>query len=431
MMRQIERLARQNFHPHRCFETTVTSRDVDRTIELVVSTAITSPCSTLPCGFALEMPYTMKRIWDMGIVLAARKLHLDLDKAVVEPKQIILTCHGEELIKDMKLRDLHALIYLSTGNEICKTVQGGEPVNVPLFLSSMTDADYGKQLKLFYQLTLTNTIGETALITTGTKMIDYQPYVQKDLEPLTLDIPNLAGLAMITLRLEDLNGIVLHHNFMHLEVMSDMTSAKTEVLSVAPANFSSSQWTTKQWNILDGLKVCGAGSGYFEYTFKLNNVINWNAIKEAYFLIEISAKELFVKDRDQKEKTDVEFMLGGKASPSGNPNSYPMTDETKFPSKVVVVIDGATAMTTTLEDDPADHRGVLSWHHQLKDRKLREAGSYGYLTKVPVSKKLLKSALAKGELVIQLKTVGEGGIAVYGKSFGRYPLDPSLVIKYK
>ena len=87
-------------------------------------------------------------------------------------------------------------------------------------------------------------------------------------------------------------------------------------------------------------------------------------------------------------------------------------------------------MTTTLKDDPADHRGVLSWHHQLKDRKLREAGSYGYLTKVAISKKQLKAAAEKGELVIRLKTEGDGGIAVYGKSFGRYPVDPSLVLKY-
>ena len=138
-----------------------------------------------------------------------------------------------------------------------------------------------------------------------------------------------------------------------------------------------------------------------------------------------------MKDRNQKEKTDVDFMLGGKASPSGNPNSYSMTDETLFPSKIIVTVNGETALTTTLADDPADHRGVLSWHHQLKDRKLREAGSYGYLTKVPISKKQLKSAIENGGLVIQLKTLGDGGIAVYGKSFGRYPVDPSLVIKWK
>jgi len=48
-----------------------------------------------------------------------------------------------------------------------------------------------------------------------------------------------------------------------------------------------------------------------------------------------------------------------------------------------------------------------------------------------VSKKQLQRAVEKGELVIQLKTLGDGGIAVYGKSFGRYPIDPSLVMKLK
>src|SRR5690606_6851450 len=126
-----------------------------------------------------------------------------------------------------------------------------------------------------------------------------------------------------------------------------------------------------------------------------------NAIKEAYFLIEISAKEMFVKDQvDIKKTADLNYMLGAKASPSGNPNSYPMTDETMFPSKIEVTINGEKALNTTLPDDPADHRGVLSWHHQLTDKKLREAGSYGFLTKIPVSKKQLKSAVESGKLVV-------------------------------
>jgi hypothetical protein len=94
-------------------------------------------------------------------------------------------------------------------------------------------------------------------------------------------------------------------------------------------------------------------------------------------------------------------------------------------------LNGAVKLTTTLADDPADHRGVLSWHHQLKDKKLREAGSYGYLIKVPISKADLKNAIRAGKLVVQIKTVGGNGIAVYGKSFGRYPLDPSLVLKQR
>ena len=43
----------------------------------------------------------------------------------------------------------------------------------------------------------------------------------------------------------------------------------------------------------------------------------------------------------------------------------------------------------------------------------------------------LKEAIKNGKLIIQIKTAGDGGVAVYGKSFGRYPLDPSLVMKKK
>lgn len=337
----------------------------------------------------------------------------------------------EQLMPGMKINDFHADVYLSTGNEICNTVTGGSSVTVPLYISSMTGTDYGKQLKLTYQVTLTNSIGETSAVTQGTKMIDYQPYIQKEIESLSLPMPNTAGLAKLTLKVGTLTGTVLHHNFMHFEIISENKLPKTEIISAAPADFTHSQWSSKQWNVLDGLKVCGAGEGDFEYTLKVDKSIDLNKVKEAYFLIELSAKEFFVKDRDEKEEKSGDFMLGAKASPSGNPNSYPMTDETLFPSKITVSVNGETALTTTLLDDPADHRGVLSWHHQLKDKKLREAGSYGYLTRIPVTKKQLKAAQEKGELVIKLKTVGTGGIAVYGKSFGQYPLDPSLVMKLK
>jgi predicted transcriptional regulator len=84
--------------------------------------------------------------------------------------------------------------------------------------------------------------------------------------------------------------------------------------------------------------------------------------------------------------------------------------------------------STTLPDDPADHRGVLSWHHQLKDKRLREAGSYGYLIRVPLRNRALKEALKQGSLTVRIQAEGEGGVAIYGKEFGRYPLDPSLVL---
>ncbi len=337
----------------------------------------------------------------------------------------------EELMPGMKLNDLHAPIYISTGNEICTTVKSGEKVQVPLWISSMTDKDYGKELKLSFELTMTNAMGDTEQVTSGSTLIAYQPYLQKELESLTMEMPARSGLAILTLVLEDMKGIVVHRNFMHFEVISESDLIKTEILALAPAAFTASQWSLKQWNVLDGLKVNGAGNGFIEYTFRPDRSVNVNSLKEIYFIVEISAKEYFVKDRDQQEKTDVNYMLGAKASPSGNPNSYPMTDETLFPSKISITVNGEPALTTTLADDPADHRGVLSWHHQLKDRKLREAGSYGYLTRVNITKKQLRNGMGRNGLVIRMKTEGNGGLAVYGKSFGRYPVDPSIVMKWK
>jgi hypothetical protein len=219
---------------------------------------------------------------------------------------------------------------------------------------------------------------------------------------------------------------------MHFEILSGEKLKKTELYTVNPAAFSNASFTKKQWNVLDGLKVNGAGSGYFEYTFTLDKNVNPGSIKEAFVLLEMSAKELFVKDQaDNKENADLDYMLGARAAPSGNPNAYPMTDEKLFPSVVSITVDGKTVLTTTLTDDPADHRGVLSWHHQLQDKKLREAGSYGFSTKVPITKAQLKSAIQNGQLTIRIATKGDGGIAIYGKSFGRYPIDPSLVMKLR
>jgi hypothetical protein len=337
----------------------------------------------------------------------------------------------DELVPGMTLNDFHADIYLSAGNEICKTVQGGEWVKVPLFLSSMSDKVVPGTIRISYQLKLTNSLGETSVITQGKREENYHPYMQKVLEPLSIKMPEAAGLAQLTWQAEDAKGAVLHRNFMHFEIESQVPVAKTEVYSVAPAAFTGSTWSKKQWQVLDGLKVNGAGKGFFEYTFKPEKSIHMNEVKESFVLLELSAKELFVKDLDSKERTDVDYMLGGKASPSANQNAYPMTDEVRFPSKISITLNGQPALTMTLPDDPADHRGVLSWHYQLKDRKLREAGSYGYLVKVPVTKAQLQSAIEKGELKIKIQTTDEGGLAVYGKKFGRYPLDPSLVIKKK
>ena len=86
-----------------------------------------------------------------------------------------------------------------------------------------------------------------------------------------------------------------------------------------------------------------------------------------------------------------------------------------------------------LADDPADHRGILSWNAQGHDRHLHEAGSYGELLEVAVPPEALAKAAAAGELVIRFEVSDAlpGGLAIYGAHFGRYPLDPTLVFVTK
>ncbi|CAN5371625.1 hypothetical protein BH10BAC4_BH10BAC4_03740 [soil metagenome] len=340
----------------------------------------------------------------------------------------------EEIVKGMTLNDFHSLIYLSTGNDISKSVKPGEKVKIPLYLSSMTGrTDLGNELRVRVKLSGVDAIGQEKQWGEFSKQIAYQPYMNKEVESLELTVPNEKAVVTVALVLEDNAGNELHHNFFHLIVESQTQTSivlnngkKAMFVSVEPKGFSSANWTLKQWDVMNGSKVNGAGAGYFEYTFKVPANTN---IESATFIAELGAKELFVKDMNKETKQDENFMLGAKASPSQSPNSYPMTDETTFPSAVSVKVNGVFVQKVELPDDPGDHRGVLSWHYQPKVRKLNEAGSYGYRVAVNLPKEALEKAKTTGEIVIRLEADSAlaGGLAVYGDKFGRYPMNPGIV----
>ena len=56
-----------------------------------------------------------------------------------------------------------------------------------------------------------------------------------------------------------------------------------------------------------------------------------------------------------------------------------------------------------LDDDPADSRGILSWHAQPHDRRLYEAGSYGQLLRVPLTAEAIAEAARTGEVIVRLE----------------------------
>ena len=106
-----------------------------------------------------------------------------------------------------------------------------------------------------------------------------------------------------------------------------------------------------------------------------------------------------------------------------------MTSETPFPSAVTVRVNGYLAGRWELADDPADSRGILSWHAQPHDGHLYEAGSYGQLLRVPLPAPSIGEAARAGQVIIRLEVDDAlpGGLAIYGARFGRYPLDPTVL----
>lgn len=346
----------------------------------------------------------------------------------------------EELVPGMTLGDLHSPFYVSTGSDLCRDVKPGEQVSVPLWLSFLTDRAPSRQLRLQATLTGWNNLGQRKWFSRSEREIEFQPWFSKEVEPLAVTMPEQRCLAILMLSLEDGCGTVLHRNFTAF-LVGDGPAPRQEtiqrdggqirLLRFAPSSFTAAQWSLKQWNVLDGLKVNGAGHGYFEYRIAWPEGLDAAAVQGASLVFEASAKQLFGKDREGAARQEGDFMLGkGTHDPSRNPNAYPMTDTVRFPSAVCVRVAGQSAGQFDLPDDPADHRGILSWHAQLRDRKLREAGSYGYLIQATIPTSAVRAAAAAKEFVVRFEVDASlpGGLALYGERFGRYPLDPTFVL---
>jgi len=344
------------------------------------------------------------------------------------------------IVPGMSLRDLHTPLYLAVGvPELSTTVRPGAHVDVPLYASFLSGSTaYGDSLTIRAELTGWNRVGEYQRYATLVRRIPYQPWMSRPLAPLPLTMPNESAVAVLALRLEDASGTVLHHNFTTFVVRGDDVSdivtladgRRARVASVPAASIAASRWSLKQWSTLGGLKMDGAGSGFFEYRIPWPAGLSVTAVASATFLVEASAKRLNGKDRDTTASADDDYMRGGGFhDPSRNPNSYPMTGTKPFPSAVTVSVNGQLAGRWELTDDPADSRGILSWHAQPHDRHLYEAGSYGQLVRVAIPAAALADAARTGAVVVRLSVDDAlpGGLAVYGSQFGRYPLDPTVL----
>jgi hypothetical protein len=339
-----------------------------------------------------------------------------------------------ELVPGMSLRDLHGALYVSVGEpaDLARDARSGVMVGVGLWVSHYGDtAVEGGRLE--WALHGWDHLGRELTGEEGSRTIAVPAWHQGPLDSLRVTLPEGPAVAVLRIVVRDAGGEVLHRNFQTFVVDGAPPdgAGRERYLRRAAADFERAEWSDGAWDVLGGLKVNGAGHGFIEYRFPWPADVGAKRVAEARFVVEASAKQRFDKDRPDPSSMDDDYMRGGGTlSPHRNPNAYPMTDETAYPTSVSVEVNGLRAATAALADDPADHRGILSWHAQLRDRRLREAGSYGYLVEAAIPPDALRRAVETGELVVRLSVAEAlpGGLAVYGRSFGRYPLDPTVVL---
>jgi hypothetical protein len=341
-----------------------------------------------------------------------------------------------ELVDGMSLRDLHAPFYVVVGSGMSELVQPGATVQVPLYASFLSDNPaLGDSLSLHFELYGWDALGERKSYSTSSRRVPNRPWLSEALAPAAVTMPNERAALVFATWLEDAAGTVLQRNFTTFVVDGaaprEMTLAggqRVRLAHASPVSYSAARWSSKTWTV-DSLKANGAGSGFFEYRIAWPSDLSVNDVQAATFVVEASAKRLLGKDRDTTVRDDNNYMRGGGLQdPSGNRNAYPMTGEIAHPSAVVVRVNGELAGRYDLADDPADHRGILSWFSQKRDGYLREAGSYGQLLRVPMPASALAKAARAGEVTVRLEVddAVRGGLAIYGARFGRYPVDPTV-----
>jgi hypothetical protein len=346
------------------------------------------------------------------------------------------------IVPGMTLNDLHSNIYVATDGPLCLEVNPSEKISLPLYASYMTGADLGQELVLKTSLYGWDPEGNYIEYGNNSLSIPYKAWNAFVLKPLDIQMPASRGLAILSLTIEDKGGNVLQKNFTtfyigkgespRVETVKN-NGNKAVVSRFSPGSYKAQEWSVKEWNIFDGLKANGAGSGFFEYEVAVPDGVSAQNTDEIIIAAELSAKQLFGKDKKEVKSMSGDYMLGkGTNDPSLNPNAYPMTDTYKYPTMVRIRVNGVTAGSFFLEDDPADSRGILSWFSQKQDHTLSEAGSYGYLIKASVPKEILEKASGRKLIVrFEVDKAYPGGLAIYGERFGRYPVDPSVIFIMK
>ncbi|WP_138296438.1 MULTISPECIES: glycoside hydrolase family 2 TIM barrel-domain containing protein [unclassified Clostridium] len=332
----------------------------------------------------------------------------------------------DAFVPGMGLRDLHSPDFVAVDIAPCTRVSCGESVQVPLYGSSFSPAHHGQTMRLSWTLSFDDPVLGRVTLEEGEKELPWPGYGVQDLGTVTFSMPDCDALCVAAFTLLAPDGEVVMRNYTTFDVRSasgqkhPWPGRAVEV----PLESATARGFARAYLALENEKLSAGGFGAF--IFKVDTAA-FAGCTQLEVLFEASARQVLKKDlgTNYTQADDLQYFVQDLGDVrQTNPNSYYMTDEERFPSRVRVYVEGQCIGRCYLPDAPADARGVLTYQSQRNVRRLEDAGSYGYLCRLKVPSRLLPAILEKGEMSVEIRVPSSvhGGLALYGRLAGRYPL---------
>lgn len=315
-------------------------------------------------------------------------------------------------VPGMSTVDLHAQTAPVYDAPPMQTLSAGESVTIPVAVSCFELDRLNTKMSLRYELAIAK---EDTFEITDSGKIEVVP-TRISVNPagdITVKMPDENAIAVLRLYLEDERGIVAR-TFVCFDV-----AAKTEAKQINVSDFENKSFK-KAFTCQQGEKLNCLGAGEVSFEVSLGDLKDKDSLTLTF---EASSRDTFEREKDDviKSSTDLNLMLGAECKSGTNPNTFYMTDTNEHPGSLTVAAEGKTIGEFTMPDSPADSRGCLSWHYQANDRRLDEAGSFGYLYRCEIPGEVFS-----GKDKIKITFKADNGLSLFGRKSGRYAVGMNI-----
>jgi hypothetical protein len=265
-----------------------------------------------------------------------------------------------------------------------RTVAPGEAIHIPVFLRPSRERWSSERLR--WRATFVDALGCERPLASDVPLTERAD----DTALIELTMPAEPGLVRVEAMVLDCAGRAEAMNFCYLESVGSAEERLTLPLGQCRAEFPGEVERGEVEGVVE--LVSGEGRGRIEWDLELPADLDTGTASATNLVAEVSSRR----------------------------PGAPQTGVDRWPSELVVDVNGVECALLLLGDQPADSRGALSHMHGFQ-------GRYGELVRVAIP----GDALTGGRVTIGLTCGpaldGGGGLTVYGTRAGRYPCAPMLV----